>query len=157
MKKRKPTFERKSGIASGKVIITIVEAKNLRQSEAVKALPENVHFSPYVKVSIEVLEPGLKPRQLGKAFATNIAKPENMKPESFKELLKVASWRTIEDPTGQTIELGDFQKNMKSKEAVEKRSSLIMTLEAMQQLSGQLARAQESPDKTDPEHIFLKF
>ena len=59
-----------------------------------------------------------------------------MKPESFKELMKVSSWRTIEDPTGQTIELGEFQKNMKSKEAVEKRSSLIMTLEAMQQLSG---------------------
>ena len=146
MTKRKPIIDKKSGIASGRIIITIVEAKNLRQSKAIEG-KNNIYLQPYVKVTTEVREPGLKPRQLGRSFATKIARPADQTQEGYAELLKLAPFRNDDDPTGHTIVLGDdFKKNMKSEVSVKSRSSLIITMEAMSDILGAIANAENLAD-----------
>jgi hypothetical protein len=116
------------------VIITCVDARNLRQSKALGGR-KDIQLQPFVKVSAELIRPGTRPRQLGKSFTTDIAKPQPLSAEGYAGLLKLASWKSEKDPTGASICLGDFSKNMKDHEIADRRSSLVINMQTINDIA----------------------
>ena len=112
-------------------------------------------MQPFVKVTVELIRPGTRPRQLGKSFTTDIAKPQPLSAEGYAGLLKLASWKSEKDPTGASICLGDFSKNMKDHEIADRRSSLVINMQTINDIAKQLENYDEK--RVNPDYVFIKF
>ena len=55
------------------------------------------------------------------------------------------------------MDLGDFQKNMKSEREQKSRSSLVITLEALTAMTDGLVDIAGMPEQINPDHVFIKF
>jgi hypothetical protein len=137
LEKRKPIHIQKSGIISGKIICSVVEAKNLGTS---KAVDKEVEIKPYVKISTEVHKAGYKIKPVDD-FETRKA-TASTKSDNESDIRKLATWRSKDDyydPTGHTVDLGEFTMNTKTKtNPIDARrsgfgnsNSLVLSLERM--------------------------
>ena len=93
----------------------MVEAKNLGKSKAIEKNP-SLKIKPHVKIQTEIHTSGKKPKPFGNEFQTRVAQPAKATDKEMADIRKFATWRSKQnpyDPTGHTINLGEFSKNVR--------------------------------------------
>ena len=144
------------------MICSIVEAKNLGHSASIKDDKEIV-IEPYVRITTEVHEPGKLPVMHGDPISTSTAQPTVQTQDKAKAMRQMATWRSKEDPTGQTINLGRFTRIIQD-DPIDLASgfgagSFVLGIEKMQE--GPVAFDDEEDrvemDLSDSKDVFLRF